>query len=163
MKYLHERKLNLGTKALNLIVLRENNFNVPEFEIISSDEMNDDSLKYNIDNIVKKLSSDTYAVRSSSNLEDGENLSFAGQFNTYLNVHKSDVYDKVIKCIDSLKNDNVKEYLRQSDVAEEVSMGVIIQKMLKPQKSGVIFTSNPQGILNEEVIIVGEGIGENIV
>ena len=42
-------------------------------------------------------------------------------------------------------------------------MDVIVQEMVDAELSGVIFTSNPQGILNEMTITVGEGLGEGIV
>ena len=42
-------------------------------------------------------------------------------------------------------------------------MNVIVQEMIDSEYSGVLFTSNPQGILNESVIVVGRGVGENIV
>ena len=42
-------------------------------------------------------------------------------------------------------------------------MDVIIQEMVNAKYSGIIFTSNPQGLLNETVIVVGKGLGNNIV
>ena len=42
-------------------------------------------------------------------------------------------------------------------------MNVIVQEMVDADISGVLFTSNPQGILNESVISVAYGLGENVV
>ena len=42
-------------------------------------------------------------------------------------------------------------------------MNVIIQEMVQADYSGVLFTSNPQGLLNESVIVVGKGLGNNVV
>ena len=36
-------------------------------------------------------------------------------------------------------------------------MSVIVQQMINPDHSGVLFTANPQGLLNESVIVIGEG------
>ena len=42
-------------------------------------------------------------------------------------------------------------------------MHVIIQEMVEPDVSGVLFTANPQGILNESVIVCGRGAGDQVV
>ena len=42
-------------------------------------------------------------------------------------------------------------------------MTIIIQEMVQADFSGVIFTANPIGILNEFVIVVGKGLGNNVV
>ena len=59
---------------------------------------------------------------------------------------------------------NVLEYIFNKKIdIQELEMNVIIQEMVQSKYSGVIFTANPQGILNESVIVVGEGLGENVV
>ena len=40
---------------------------------------------------------------------------------------------------------------------------VLIQEMLFPEKSGVLFTKNPKGILSEMVVVLGEGLGDKVV
>ena len=40
---------------------------------------------------------------------------------------------------------------------------VIIQEMLFPEKSGVLFTKNPKGILSEMVVVLGQGLGDKVV
>ena len=42
-------------------------------------------------------------------------------------------------------------------------MHVIVQEMIEADRSGVLFTVNPQGILNESVIVVGAGTGDQVV
>ena len=42
-------------------------------------------------------------------------------------------------------------------------MSVIVQEMIDSDYSGVIFSSNPQGVLNESVIVMGSGTGDNVV
>ena len=44
-----------------------------------------------------------------------------------------------------------------------LKMNVIVQKMIDSDVSGIVFTANPQGILNETVIVAGRGLGENVV
>ena len=143
-------------KDKNLIKLREYGFNVPEFEII---EWEDRNKKIDLSKYKGK-----YAIRSSSNLEDSSDNSFAGLFDTYLNVDSKDIESKVKECFNSINNKNVKEYITNKNIdISDIKMNVIIQKMVNSKNSGILFTSNPQGLLNESVIVVGRGLGNNVV
>ena len=143
-------------KDKNLIKLREYGFNVPEFEII---EWEDRNKKIDLSKYKGK-----YAIRSSSNLEDSSDNSFAGLFDTYLNVDSKDIESKVKECFNSINNKNVKEYITNKNIdISDVKMNVIVQKMVNSKYSGILFTSNPQGLLNESVIVVGRGLGNNVV
>ena len=143
-------------KKDNLILLKAKGFNVPRFDIIEWNDRNTD-----ID--IKKYKG-KYAIRSSSYLEDGEKNSFAGQFDTYLNVSPKDINKKVKQCFNSVNNKNVLDYLRKNKIDKtNLKMDVIIQEMVNSNLSGIIFTANPQGLLNETVIVVGKGLGNKIV
>ena len=143
-------------KDKNLIKLREYGFNVPEFEII---EWEDRNKKIDLSKYKGK-----YAIRSSSNLEDSSDNSFAGLFDTYLNVDSKDIESKVKECFNSINNKNVKEYITNKNIdISDVKMNVIVQRMVNSKYSGILFTSNPQGLLNESVIVVGRGLGNNVV
>ena len=138
-------------KAKNLKVLEENGFQVPKFKIVYPGDEIDFSY----------FDSELFAVRSNDAHEDGENFSYAGQFLTVLNVPKSEV-DKAIKSVvDSYKNRYYEEKLGIQ--AENKISSVIIQEMVASEYSGVLFTANPKGILNETVIVVGKGLGSSIV
>lgn len=143
-------------KAEYLKILKENGLPVPDFDIIYWEDRNNkiDIKKYN----------GKYAVRSSCNLEDGENNSFAGQFDTFLNVSSNDLEDKVSECFNSINNKSVLKYLKHNNINySDLKMNVIIQRMVKSDYSGVLFTANPLGILNESVIVVGKGLGNGVV
>ena len=47
--------------------------------------------------------------------------------------------------------------------AELLVETVLIQEMLFPEKSGVLFTKNPKGILSEMVVVLGQGLGDKVV
>ncbi len=143
-------------KANNLLKLKRHKFNVPEFEIIKWENKDKeiDISKY------KGL----YAIRSSCELEDNLDNSFAGQFDTYLNVKPESINEKVKECFKSINNKNIIDYLNKRNLSiEDIKMDVIIQEMVDSEYSGVLFTANPQGLLNEAVITVGKGLGNNIV
>lgn len=125
-------------KAERLHQLASNGFNVPSFITAKHGE--------DIPDI--GIESELFAVRSSGG-EDLENNSHAGEFKTILNVQKADLKDAVEEVFDSYGDSTDGE--------------VIIQKMIDSDISGVIFTANPLGILNEIVIVAGNGLGDNIV
>ncbi len=105
-----------------------------------------------------------YAVRSSSSAEDSAAHSFAGQFDTYLNVPAEELPRRIRDCVCSLFNENVIEYMNRNGLSlHTLEMNVLVQRMVNADVSGVLFTANPQGILNESVIIAGRGLGENVV
>lgn len=137
-------------KAENLKILKLNNVNVPDFIAIN-----------NRDNFDMSFSdAKFFAIRSSCHYEDSANLSYAGMFETILNVPRADVKKAVDAVFDSYTKAE-KYGDEETDIDNDT---VIIQEMItEPDYSGVIFTSNPLGLLNETVIIVGQGIGEDVV
>ncbi len=105
------------------------------------------------------------AVRSSATAEDLPSASFAGQQETYLNVRgEDDVVDKVKKCWSSLYTPRAIFYrVQQGFRHEDVSIAVVVQKMVNSEKSGVMFTSHP--VTGEKIAIIEAvfGLGEAIV
>ena len=134
-----------GTKADNLIKLRDAGIRVPGFTVVRFEEVVDTdrlegsdvrgALKREWEKKLGLSPSKVYAVRSSCNLEDGDASSFAGQFDTFLNVKEKDVEEKVISCIESLYKDNVKSYMRKKGIDESgVKMNVIVQEMVEDNR-----------------------------
>ena len=151
---------NIGTKAYNLFLMKSQGINVPKLFCVQ--DINEIEIqKYLNDNFKE---SSIFAIRSSSSFEDGTEKSFAGQFNTFLNIPYDDVISKIKECKESRVTEGLKKYIKEANLnVEELKINVIVQEMIDAEKSGVIFTSNPQGILNETVIVVGNGTGNNVV
>ncbi len=105
------------------------------------------------------------AVRSSATAEDLPDASFAGQQETYLNVKgEDDVVNKVKECWSSLFTPRAIYYRVQKGFRhEDVSIAVVVQKMVNSEKSGVMFTSHP--VTGEKKCIIEAifGLGEAIV
>eukprot|EP00475_Leptophrys_vorax_P010207 TRINITY_DN1687_c0_g1_i1.p1 TRINITY_DN1687_c0_g1~~TRINITY_DN1687_c0_g1_i1.p1 ORF type:complete len:828 (-),score=261.44 TRINITY_DN1687_c0_g1_i1:73-2556(-) len=108
------------------------------------------------------------AVRSSATAEDLPDASFAGQQETYLNVHGSDqVVQSVVRCFASLFTDRAISYrtLKGFDhFAVALSCGV--QKMVRSDlaSAGVIFTINTENGFQNVVLVTGSyGLGEMVV
>lgn len=107
-----------------------------------------------------------YAVRSSATAEDLPLASFAGQQDTYLNIIGKDAIPKHIrKCWASLYTDRAVIYRIQNDFDHrKVYLSVVIQKMVFPQASGVMFTADPI-TSNRKVTSIDAsfGLGEALV
>ena len=139
-----------GGKADNLILMRDNGIPVPEFVIVTDGKAPD---------VAWEISS----VRSSADVEDGASDSFAGQFDTFLGVAENELQEKIDLCMASVSNEGAAEYLKQREIGKDIKMSVIVQKMIDADLAGIMFTSNPQGIMNECVITVGKGTGDKVV
>ncbi len=108
----------------------------------------------------------TWAVRSSSNKEDGKNFSFAGLFETYLGLDKiSEIEKAVLNCWKSTDSERVLNYaVKKGIAAEEIEMAVIVQKFIEPDYAGVLFTSHPLSGNDQEIFLeICKGRGENLV
>ncbi|HEY3498649.1 MAG TPA: rifamycin-inactivating phosphotransferase [Polyangiaceae bacterium] len=107
-----------------------------------------------------------YAVRSSATAEDLPGASFAGQQDTYLNVVGSAaILQHVSRCWASLFTERAVTYrLRNGFDQGKVHMAVVVQRMLFPQASGVLFTADPRSG-NRKVVSVEAtfGLGEALV
>ena len=106
------------------------------------------------------------AVRSSANAEDLPNLSFAGQQETYLNIHGSDeVTQAAKKCWASLWTPQALNYRHQNGIPQDsVAMSVVVQELVPADVAGILFTANPAtGERSEMVVNASYGLGESVV
>ncbi|MFD2369044.1 phosphoenolpyruvate synthase [Brevibacillus sp. GCM10020057] len=107
-----------------------------------------------------------YAVRSSATAEDLPHASFAGQQDTYLNiVGKEAILQHISKCWASLFTDRAVIYRMQNGFEHsQVSLAVIIQRMVFPQASGILFTADPV-TSNRKLLSIDAsfGLGEALV
>ena len=107
-----------------------------------------------------------YAVRSSATAEDLPHASFAGQLDTYLNISGIDaILQHIRKCWASLFTDRAVIYRMQNGFDHrKVYLSVVIQRMIFPQASGILFTADPV-TSNRKVLSIdaGFGLGEALV
>ncbi|MCD6493754.1 MAG: pyruvate, water dikinase [Archaeoglobaceae archaeon] len=138
-------------------------------EIIESAEIPED-IKKEIKKAYRQLCEEEgeevyVAVRSSATAEDLPDASFAGQQETYLNVKgEENVVEMVKKCWSSLYTPRAIYYRIQKGFRhEDVSIAVVVQKMVNSEKSGVMFTSHP--VTGEKIAVIEAvfGLGEAIV
>lgn len=107
-----------------------------------------------------------YAVRSSATAEDLPHASFAGQQDTYLNITgKEAILRHISKCWASLFTDRAVIYRMQNGFDHsQVYLSVIIQRMVFPQASGILFTADPI-TSNRKLLSIDAsfGLGEALV
>lgn len=151
-------------KAENLKVLRDNGFPVPPFTVVTGSDVD-----------LSFSASETFAVRSTFEGEDTGDSSFAGQFDTLLDVPRAEVAQAVEQVRKSYEKETIRAYrealLRKTGEAPSAvppdkrsdTAPVLVQEMLHPDMAGVAFSSNPTGLLNEIVLVVGEGLGDAVV
>ena len=120
-----------------------------------------------LDELTQSLDSfgcDAFAVRSSAVAEDGKMFSMAGQFNTYLNVAKEDVPERVKDCWAGMFGENVAAYATKKRVHNATRMGVIIQRQIAARYAGVLFTLDPVTKSADHFVVEWvEGLGDKLV
>jgi pyruvate,water dikinase len=168
---LRERRVprSIGTKAENLRFLVRHKFRVPATWVCTWDlyleHLSDgpaalERLRSELDGCLKPKGA--YAVRSSANLEDEPGRSFAGQFETSLDVRRPDGVVAAVESVwKSAHSADVQTYLqRNGRPPEQPRMAVIVQEMVQPQIAGVSFSKNPVTGLNEVIVeaVTGSGV-----
>jgi pyruvate,water dikinase len=107
-----------------------------------------------------------YAVRSSATAEDLPTASFAGQQDTYLNISgRLGVLAAVSRCWASLFTERAVTYRMRNGIDHrKVLMAVVVQQMVFPHASGILFTADPVSG-NRKVVSIDAsfGLGEALV
>lgn len=193
MKWLKEIHKNdfqdVGKKAFELARLKHADFSVPNaFVITRSTCLEVFSKRSGFQNVAKPempVGKDAFpekvgekilsgfwklgppvAVRSSAVEEDRQGASFAGQYETVLNVVKEkDLFQAIKTCFTSQFSGKVQEYASRNKISgDALGLAVLIQKQIRPEASGVLFTVNPvTGNDREMVVETVKGLGEPLV
>ena len=173
----------VGGKGLNLGKLAKAGFTVPPGFCVTTaayraaikavDQLNrevvqavtlPDWLQSEIFRAYNRLKADEVAVRSSATAEDLPDASFAGQQDTFLNVSGgAELLEEIKGCWSSLWSKRAIAYRRDRRMEDAtLAMAVVVQAMIDPEASGVMFTRNPTD-RNQIVIESNWGLGESVV
>lgn len=163
---------SIGGKAVNLRQLLDRGYLIPRTWIIPSEaydryQQNDvsvvEQLRSNLSDLLPDNS--VFAVRSSANIEDSLEHSFAGQFKSILNVTGIDQIMQSVWAVWSSTNTlSAQQYYNKLPPTERsLFMGVIIQEMVKPVVSGVVFSRNPMTGADEIVVEAVKGAGTQLM
>lgn len=180
------KAININGKAGNLNSLY-NDFNIAKGFIITNDlfleflEKNNISLQDIPTNIKKKIMKGIFPcekqlleyfknnkykeviVRSSASIEDSNDFSFSGQFESYTNTDINSLIINIKKCWTSQFEDNIKSYLKKNKIKNNFHFDILIQEMIISDISGVAFSINPANGNKEILIEVSDAQCEELV
>jgi len=141
----------VGGKAAALMALRDAGFRVPPFEVSPSD------LRATVGRLGFPI-----IVRSSATVEDGRASSFAGQFESVLDLRTLEAVEEAVERVRGAVYDGA--YCRRAGVdPASVRMEVIVQRMIEPDLAGVAFTVNPVTGAEEVVIEAVAGLADALL
>ena len=165
VKFISEIKdPSAGGKAHGLKTLMDLGMNVPEAFVLIHPKVEtlDDEL---VRKHLSVLGDGPKAVRSSAVSEDGHAASFAGQFETFLDLQSyDDIKAAIVKCIEAADADRVKSYSGNLLADADLRISVILQNMVDTSVAGVVFSANPVNNRRDKIIINAvAGIGEELV
>jgi pyruvate,water dikinase len=160
---------SIGQKAKSIQWLVEKGLSVPETYVLNYEWYHAfladrSKFKKELESVLK-LGLDLeieYAVRSSANIEDSLDYSLAGQLESFLSVQGvENLVDAVIEIYESIHSAKIAPYLEKiKQSAGDIQMAVIIQEMIQPKVSGVLFSKNPITGLDEIIVEAVQGSGE---
>lgn len=152
----------VGGKAAVLGALRRAGFPVPDGFVLTAGpaattELSDAEIEQVI--TAARALGGPVAVRSSGIAEDGEQRSYAGQFDTVLDVGAADLIAAVRACLASASSDRARAY----DSAGDMPMSILVQRMVPADAAGVAFTADPVTGDPEPRVNAGRGLGDRLV
>lgn len=166
-----------GNKAYRLAELFSAGFDVPPFFVVrpeACDTTGNGSTRMlgrQIESALRHLCPDgaPVAVRSSSVEEDGTQHSFAGQFDSFLNVHHRDVCSRVARVWESATSQHIVRYREAKRIggarpARPEAPAVLVQRMVEAEAAGVAFAADPvNGNPDYAVVTATKGLGDTLV
>jgi rifampicin phosphotransferase len=174
-----EQQPRAGGKGGSLAKLSQAGYPVPDGFVILPAAFEDDELtpgctlsaeawaqvQVYLDQLRGADSKIAFAVRSSAMSEDSAQASFAGEFESVLNVRADeDVREAIHTVYRSRRNERVRAYSQAKGLSAEHEIAVIVQQLVDAESSGVLFTANPvTGQRDQAMISAAWGLGEAIV
>jgi pyruvate,water dikinase len=152
----------VGHKVASLAALLRAGHRVPDGFVIPAGGR---ASRPSLGEALARLGPGPYAVRSSGVSEDSAEASFAGQFESVLDVR---TFDEVIVAVEqvlaSAHSVHVAAYRAHARrQGASASLGVLVQRMVSAERAGVMFTANPVTGDDEVVIEAVRGLGARLV
>src|SRR5215218_9566247 len=153
----------LGGKAATLAELFAAGFAVPPGIAVTASAVDEPDLDGQLQAAAAHLGGDRFAVRSSGAAEDLPDASYAGLYETYLNVPAEQLGAAVRRCFAAAASQRVAAYHdRRGSVTR--GMAVLIQVMVDPMAAGVAVTAHPvTGDRTQTVVTAVTGLGDRLV
>ena len=162
--FLHPDTLDpsrLGGKGAALARLGELGFEIPPWFAVPPDST---WTAEELQQAIATLGPGPFAVRSSGTQEDGAGHSFAGQFQSHLEVAAQDVAGKIAEVLASANSAAILTYCHERGLPAPSAPTVLIQQMIAPRCAGVAFSADPvSGNRGVAVVSAVPGTGEKLV
>lgn len=150
--------VSVGRKAAVLGELMAAGFEVPDGAVVPADA----ELPADLAGIGRLLGPGPYAVRSSGVAEDGADASFAGQYDSDLNVPAEGLADAVARCWASADSARIRAYA--GGRVATGGLAVLIQRMVDADAAGVAFTADPVTGERDTILVSAvTGLGDRLV
>ena len=162
-----------GGKGGTLARLHQANYPVPDgFVILPAAFVDDDltleaaaQVQMQLERLRTGTNGTAFAVRSSALSEDSAQASFAGEFETVLDVHTDEMVQEAIHTVRrSRHSDRVRAYSEAKGLDAGHDMAVVVQRLVRADLSGVLFTADP--VTGSHMRMTGNyvfGFGEALV
>ena len=151
----------LGGKGAALARLGELGFEIPAWFAVPPEAS---WTSAELENSISLLGHGLFAVRSSGTQEDGAGHSFAGQFESHLEVTASEVAGKIAAVRASAQSAAILTYCRERGLSAPSAPTVLVQRMIAPRCAGVAFSADPvSGNRGIAVVSAVSGTGEKLV
>ena len=142
----------VGGKAEGLARLLRYGFDVPAGFVVIGATMG--NLPSDLDEHYRRIGAGKVAVRSSAIGEDSGDASFAGQYETVLNVEGPTALRLAIEdCLRSLDDARATAYRADHADQSEVRMNIVVQRMVDARAAGVLFTANPVNARRDQIVV----------
>jgi phosphohistidine swiveling domain-containing protein len=168
-----EQQPYAGGKGGTLSRLYQAGYPVPDGFAILSTAFDGDKLlpdawiqvKAYLDHMRQKDLRISFAVRSSALSEDSAYASFAGEFETVLDVHSDEMVREAIRTVRRSRHaERVQTYSQAKGMQLDHEIAVVVQKLVRADMSGVLFTAEPvKGDQNEMLGNFVFGFGDELV
>ncbi|MDP9250670.1 MAG: hypothetical protein M3O78_04815, partial [Chloroflexota bacterium] len=152
----------VGGKAANLGELLAAGVRVPDGVVLTAGaaDMSADERRSLLNEALPDLGAGPFAVRSSGISEDGSERSFAGMYESVLNVPADELPAAIEQTLASAQTSRAAEY----QPGTQMRMAVIIQRMVATAAAGVVLTAYPiNGDLRSSVVTAVRGIADRLV
>ncbi|MDB4512586.1 PEP-utilizing enzyme [bacterium] len=150
----------IGGKAGALAKLTLSGFEIPAWFVVTEGKINNEALS----NSLATLGDGPFAVRSSALAEDGEEHSFAGQFDSFLNVPTEQVESRIHDVRKSQQSERIDSYTENQKIQHSHGIAVIVQAMIPAKSAGVAFNADPiTGQRSVSLVSAIKGLGEDLV
>ncbi|MHA2295032.1 MAG: PEP/pyruvate-binding domain-containing protein [Candidatus Hodarchaeales archaeon] len=162
-----------GGKGGTLAFLYQKGYPVPDGFVILPSAFDGDKLLLEawkqvqelVKRMLKKNQDTSFAVRSSALAEDSAHASFAGEFDTVLDVKtKENIHEAIQAVRESRHSERVKAYSIAKGIDFSHEIAVVVQRLVRSEISGVLFTADPvTGNRNRMIGNYVHGLGEKLV